>query len=125
LLAESRGNLSLGQIAEVIVSRFDLGPVRVAELEENLQAEPPDVVVQVERNELASSVLSRLGLRGVQVLREFEKGNGNIEGAANALDLTPSEVAEEVSRVMRMIAEFADTIEEARAVYQLLIESLF
>ncbi len=72
-----------------------------------------------------SSVRSRLGQSAIEALREFSKADGDFKRAAVTLDTSPRQVQAEVSSAMWMIAEYAETLDEARAAYAKLIESLF
>lgn len=70
-------------------------------------------------------MLARLDQRGRAALREFQRADGDPKVAARALGEPVSMVIKVIERTMAMIADYADTIEEARAAYARLAESLF
>jgi hypothetical protein len=125
LLGRADGALSLAQIAEVMRLRFNLTQLSQVEIDDQLASNEQPIIAQVEVSEVVSSVRSRLGRSAIEALREFSKAGGDFKRAAVILDTSPRQVQAEVSSAMSMIAEYAETLDEARVAYAKLVESLF
>lgn len=125
LLGRAEGALSIAVIAEVMRRRFGLlEPTPVALDEALLLAETP-LVATVETLELADSVLARLGFEHAEALAAFERFGGDAERAAADLGRSRDAVGESINVVLAAIAEHAESHDEARRIYAVLIESLF
>jgi hypothetical protein len=125
LLSRAGGTLSLGQIAEAMRIRFNLADLVRTELDQRLASSEEPIVARIEAAEIASSVRSRLGQQALSSLREFTQNGGDFKKAADALSLSSRVVQKDISSAMSMIAEYAESIDEARAAYANLVESLF
>ena len=125
LLSYAEGTLSLAQIAEVMRLRFNLAVPSLSQLDERLASSDESVVARIEIDEIASSVRARLGQPAADAIREFTKADGNLKKAAEVLGVSPRAVQAHVSGAMSMIAEYAETLDEARSAYASLVESLF
>jgi hypothetical protein len=125
LLSRATGSLTTANVFEVMRHRFNLAPLSRLELDERMGSDEPSLVVQVEQAEIARSVLARLGAERVNVLRQLHLADGDVEAAAAELGEGIEAVSQTIHEVMAMIAEYAETAEEAVAVYRRLTESLF
>lgn len=125
LLKRSEGAVTLAQIAETMRRRFNLVELPVLDLDASLVSPDAGVVWQVENRELARSVLARLGQGRAAALREFHRNEGNFRAAAEALGIDEIQVVKLVKQSMGLIAEYADSLDEALAVYDRVLESLF
>ena len=125
LLWRAEGALDMATIAEVIRRRFNLLDLAPAELSEAVSSPELSIVRQVEIRDQARSVLKRLGLERVQTLRQYQLAKGDFAAAAKGLSKPVAQVRKEISEVMQLVAEYAESIDEARAVYDQVVESLF
>jgi hypothetical protein len=125
LFSRAEGALDLSTIADVMRRRFGLVEFETAELSDQLAEQQPGAAGRVETQDVARSVLSRLGLNRVSALKEFELNQGDFRAAALSLGLQTKVVSDAVSETMAMIAEYADSPEEARVIYGRILESLF
>ncbi len=125
LLRRAEGALRIAAIAEVTRRRFGLLEPRPVELDEALSIEDAPLAATVETSELAESVLARLGFDHAEALVALERADGDAQRAAADLRRTPDEMAESINVVLAAIAEHAESRDEARQIYTLLIESLF
>jgi hypothetical protein len=105
--------------------RFNLADLVRTELDQRLASSEEPIVARIEAAEIASSVRSRLGQQALSSLREFTQNGGDFKKAADALSLSSRVVQKDISSAMSMIAEYAESIDEARAAYANLVESLF
>ena len=93
--------------------RFSLYEIEVSELGD-------DVIVAenelrpVERDDVVTSVLMRLGRERLEELRAFHTAEGE-----------PEELPDAVSSTIALVAEYADSPEAAEEIYDRLVESLF
>lgn len=125
LLQCAGGATATADLFHVMRHRFNLIALPPAELDEGIVASDIAPPAQVEQSEIARSVLSRLDIPRTAVLREFEHNDGDLRVTARALGLPIHSVTSAVDEVMAMISEYADTADDAAAVYTRLIESLF
>jgi hypothetical protein len=125
LLSGAEGTVSLAQIAEVMRLRFNLAEPGLSQLDERLAAPDAPVASRIEIEEIAGSVRARLGQPAADAILAFSKADGNFRKAGEVLGLSPRSVQESVSVAMSMIAEYAESLEEARLAYARLVESLF
>ena len=113
LLSRAEGALDQTTLAEVMRRRFSLYEIDVSELGD-------DVIVAenelrpVERDDVVTSVLMRLGRERLEELRAFHTAEGE-----------PQELPDAVSSTIELVAEYADSPEAAEEIYDRLVESLF
>jgi hypothetical protein len=125
LLAEADGDLTTGEIFEVMRHRFNLVEVPPAELDETLVDREPPVPTAVETHVSAASVLARIGRRNAELIRAVAAADGDPFVAANTAGAAPAEVAAALDAFHALIAEYAESADEAVAVHRQVIESLF
>jgi hypothetical protein len=125
LLEHAEGALSLGTIIKVLRRRFRLLAAEPVQLDEALESEEPPVPLRVERDAATQSVVSRLGLDLARALRAYETPDRDFAAAGKAIGGGRLEGEHAVSNVLALIAEYADSLEEARAIYRSVVESLF
>jgi hypothetical protein len=124
LLEGAQGALSMAAIAEVMRYRFNLVAPAPVELDEALVSPELSIPARVEQQEIARSVLSRLDFPQLEMLRTFVAA-GDLQEAATSLHVDVQQVASTVSEVLGMIADYAESADEARSVFNQLTESLF
>jgi hypothetical protein len=125
LLWRAEGALDMATLAEVMRRRFNLLDLPPAELAEAISSPELSVVRQVEIRDQARSVLKRLGLERVETLRQYHLAKGDFPVAAKSLSKPVAQVKKEIGEVMHLVAEYAESVDEAHAVYGQLVESLF
>jgi hypothetical protein len=122
VLTRAEGALDQGTIHHVITRRFNLWVFDSTELEVGLteadDEELPDLS-EDQRREILASVLMRLGKERVDELQVFARATG--EEAVK----DPKRLPKAVSDALTLIAEYAPTRQEAEAIYDDLVESLF
>lgn len=125
LLAGADGYVTAAELFQVMRHRFNLVELPQRELDE-LAADPGvSVGSKVESRLLARSVLARLGGPAAALVCAIEEAGGNLEAAASAQNVPLSAVAEANDRLQELIAEYAESIDEAVAIHRQLIESLY
>jgi hypothetical protein len=125
LLAEADGYVTAAELFQVMRHRFNLVELPQRELDE-LAADPgASVSLKVERRLLASSVLAQLGGPAAALIRAIEEAGGDLIAAASARHVPLSAVAEANDRLQALIAEYAESADEAVAIRRQLIESLY
>jgi hypothetical protein len=138
LLAEVESCLSLEQILVVVRYRFHLLDATEVSLEETLtggdtedslrlidtigSGSPPDE--EVLAAETAETVLRALGPRQRQVLRFFIQPDATLVRVAEQVGISKSTVHNDVRRISALIQRHAGGPDEARAVYDRLVEML-
>jgi hypothetical protein len=125
LLAEADGDLTTREIFEVMRHRFNLVELPPVELNETLLDREPPVPTAVETRLLAASVLARVGRRNAELIRAVAAAEGDPLAAADAVGAAPTEVAATLDAFHALIAEYAESADEAVAVHRQVIESLF
>jgi hypothetical protein len=125
LLAEADGDLTAREIFEVMRHRFNLVELPPVELNETLLDLEPPVPTAVETRLLAASVLARVGRRNAELIRAVAAAEGDPLAAADAVGAAPTEVAATLDAFHALIAEYAESADEAVAVHRQVIESLF
>jgi hypothetical protein len=113
LLGRADGALDQATIAEVMRRRFGLYEIEVDALADDVAAAEAELH-PVERDEVVSSVLMRLGRERLEELRRFHAEEGE-----------PKELPDAVSATIALVAEYADSPEAAEEIYDRLVESLF
>lgn len=113
LLSRAEGALDQATIAEVMRRRFGLHEIEVDALADDVAAAEAELH-PVERDEVVSSVLMRLGRERLEELRRFHAEEGE-----------PKELPAVVSSTIALVAEYADSPEAAEEIYDRLVESLF
>jgi hypothetical protein len=124
LLARADGALTLGQLLDVMRRRFNLLVPIDAELNDKLANSNLTPLQSVEIEDLATSVLARMGNERARVLRGFTTFGGDVGETAHLLDVSVRQVIATVREVMISIAEYAESYDEAKAVYDRLTELL-
>jgi hypothetical protein len=125
LLVEADGCLTTGEIFDVMRHRFNLVELPPAELDETLVDREPPIAVAVERRVLATSVLARLGRRNAELIRAVAAADGDALAAGRNAGVAPADVAAALDMLHALIAEYAESADEAVAVHRQIIESLF
>ena len=123
LLGRAEGTLTLAQIAEVQVRRFNLPRFETVELDADLWASDAPAVSHVEQAEIVSSVLARINLDDVQLLRIFRDADSPA-AAAGALDLSAAQLHDRLQTIVALLADYAEDAEEARAAFEELLEAV-
>ncbi len=125
LLAEADGDLTTGEIFEVMRHRFNLVELPPVELDETLVEREPPVPTAVETRVFAAGVLARVGRRNAELIRAVAAADGDPFAAAHTVGAAPAEVAAALDALHALIAEYAESADEAVAVHRQVIESLF
>lgn len=113
LLDQADGALDQTTIAEVMRRRFSLYEIDISQLGDDVAAAEGELR-PVERDEVVSSVLMRLGRDRLEELRQFHTAEGE-----------PTRLPDAVSSTIALVAEYADSPEAAEEIYDRLVESLF
>jgi hypothetical protein len=113
LLGRADGALDQATIAEVMRRRFGLSEIEVDALADDVATADAELR-PVERDEVVSSVLMRLGRERLEELRRFHAEEGE-----------PKKLPDAVSSTIALVAEYADSPEAAEEIYDRLVESLF
>jgi len=123
LLGAAGGSLSLERIAMVMNRRFNLvGPIQV-DLTGRLEAPQRSVSGEAALEDLAGSVIARLGVRPIDLIRRLQETE-DLKVAAAAAGLRQSEATGILKGVMNMVSEYADSREEALEIYRRVVEKL-
>ena len=125
LLQEADGYLTTTELFHVMRHRFNLVELPAAELDDTLISPAPPVPATVETRTLARSVLSRLSLDDVRLLRLLSDHEGNARAAEAATGTSTADFRAALERTHALIAEYADSFDEAVAVHRVVIESLY
>jgi hypothetical protein len=125
LLQESDGYVTTTELFHVMRHRFNLVELPAAEFDDTLTSPVPPVPATVETRTLARSVLSRLGLGDVRLLRLLSDHEGNARAAEAATGTSTAEFRAALERMHALIAEYADSFDEAVAVHRVVVESLY
>lgn len=125
LLERAKGPMSLATISEVLRRRFRLTEVEQTELDEAVESPDLPVPLRVEHADAARSVLARMGLQLALTVGAFERSDGDFGAAGATMGGGRDQGAKAMSDVMALIAEYSESVEDARAIYRLLVESLF
>ena len=125
LLQEADGYLTTTELFHVMRHRFNLVELPAAELDDTFISPAPPVPATVETRTLARSVLSRLGLDDVRLLRVLSDHEGNARAAEAATGFSAADFRAALERTHALIAEYADSFDEAVTVHRLVIESLY
>jgi hypothetical protein len=125
LLAEADGALTTAEIFQVMRHRFNLVTLPMAELDDNLPDGQSPVATTVENRLIARSVLARLGYDASHMIRALVDADSDPEGAAQLSGMSIAAMTEAVDRLHALIAEYAQTADDAVAVHRQIIESLY
>jgi hypothetical protein len=125
LMEQAGTSLSAAELFQVLRVRFNLSDPVQAELDPSLVDKTSAVASKVETNVLAQSVLARIGMERAVLIRHLHDAGGDIARAAVASGMAEAEVAAALDYVLALIAEWAETPDEAVAAYRRLTESLF
>jgi hypothetical protein len=125
LLEQAGSSLSAADLFQVLRIRFNLTDSAEVELDPRIADGAPAVVSSVETTVLAESVLARLGRERALLIRHLHAAGGDPQRAAEAAGVSQAEMASALDHVMALIADYAETSDEAIAVYRRLTESLF
>ncbi len=125
LLEHADGYVTAMQLFHVMRHRFNLIEPATVELDETTIPESADVAGTVEARMLARSVVARLGADQTRLLRVLADVDGNAKAAAAEPGATVAQFTEALDATYALIAEYADTPEDAVAVYRRVIESLY
>jgi hypothetical protein len=112
-------------IAEIMQRRFSLQRQRAVELEETLSSGEPPVDLHVAANDAARAVRLRLRQPDVEAVRALLAADMVVARAAAQLSCSEGRISGTRGRLQRLIAEFADSEEEAMEILRIVIESLF
>jgi hypothetical protein len=66
-----------------------------------------------------------MGYERIEALREFHSNDGQFSAVATALAVSQAHAANLVKETMQMIADYSESADEALAVYERVVESLF
>jgi hypothetical protein len=125
LLQEAGGYVTTTELFHVMRHRFNLVELPAAELDDTLASPVLPVPATVETRTLARSVISRLGRDNVRLLRLLSDHDGNARAAEAATGTNSADFRAALERTYALIAEYADSFDEALAVHRMLIESLY
>lgn len=125
LLENADGYVTVTQLFNVMRHRFNLIEPAPIELDEAKVLEPGDVAGTVEARLLARSVVARLSADQTRMLRALADADGDAKVAAAGIGATVAQFTEALDATYALIAEYADTPEDAVAVYQRVVESLY
>lgn len=125
LLQEADGSLTTAELFHVMRHRFNLVELPAVELVDTLTLSDPPVPATVETRTLARSVLSRLSLGEVQLLRLLSDHDGNVRSAEAATGTSAADFRAALEHSHALIAEYAETFDEAVAAHRVVIESLY
>ncbi len=125
LLQRAEGTLTPTIIAEIMQRRFSLQRQRVVELEEMLNSGDPPVDLHVAANDAARAVLLQLRLTDVEAVRALLAADMVVARAAADLGCSEGRISGARGRLQQLIAQFADSEEEAMEILRIVIESLF
>jgi hypothetical protein len=114
LLDRADGALDQTTIAEVMRRRFGLFELEVVALEADGLAAPAPELRYVEQDDVVASVLVRLGQDRLQELRQFH-------ASADEPDDLPAAVSDTIA----LVAQYAESPDAAKEIYDRLVESLF
>jgi hypothetical protein len=123
LLSAAGGSLSLERIAKVMNHRFNLVGATQVELIEQLEASQRSVAGEAAIEDLAGSVIARLGIKPLDLIRRLQ-ATDDLKVAAVAAGLGQSEAVGILKGVMSMVSEYADSKEEAVEIYRRVVEKL-
>lgn len=124
LLDRADGTLSLAEIAEVMRRRFNLVEVESVQLDEALAAPEASPVLAVTVADAAESVISQFDGDALATLAALN-GSKTMTEAAERAGWSRARLSSQADRVVALIAESAEDPDEASAIYQAIIESLF
>lgn len=130
--------LSPPQILDVLKYRFNLLEVTEVSFEEPISedeegnvltvgdtlATPEVITGTLETDEAAKEALELLSPRQRQILTKFQEPGATLSSVGKIVDCSKSTVDNELRRIYSSIAEFVDDEEQARVVYQKMIETL-
>lgn len=124
LLTEAGGLIQTDDLFQVIRHRFNLVDLPQTELDDAHEDPRPSVSSMVEARVLAQAVRAQLGeeIRSVMALVDAEN---DLAAAALSLGVTAATITEAVEHLQALIAEYAESVEEAQSIYRVLIESLY
>jgi hypothetical protein len=125
LLGHADGYVTLTQLFHVMRHRFNLIEPAPIELDEATILELGDVAGMVEARLLARSVVARLGADQTRLLRALADADGDAKVAAARAGANVAQFTEALDATYALIAEYADTPEDAVAVYRRVVESLY
>jgi hypothetical protein len=125
LLAEAGGALMTSEIFQVMRHRFNLVAMSTAELDETVPDSQPPLAVTVENRLIAQSVLARLGYDATRLIRTLTDAGNDPDIAAQVSGASVADLTDAVERLHALIAEYAQTADDAVAVYRQVIESLY
>jgi hypothetical protein len=122
MLKGAEGTLSPATLIDVVRRRFNLVEPREEGIEEAIRAEAPSTSVETEVR--AASVLARMGQSNSNLILALAEHMDPVEAAAAAgVEIATMERA--LSETMALVAEQATDAEEARAIYEAVVERLF
>jgi len=114
LLKNSRGPLSLATILDVVRFRFMLVEVSEESLADNLSIETTELE-SISNGLAAESIAMRLNRDEAQIIREYFRDDVNATRTGTRTGI-PDNTNDVVRRVFGMIAELADTEDDARSI---------
>jgi hypothetical protein len=109
----------------VMRHRFNLVELPPTELDEALVDRELPVAATVETRVLATSVLGRLGRHNADLIRAVAEADDDPLAAARNAETTQADVADALNMLYALIADYAESADEAVAVHRQVIESLF
>ena len=125
LLEHADGYVTVTQMFHVMRHRFNLIEPVPIELDEATTLEPEDVAGIVEARVLAHSVVARLSADHTRLLRALADADGDAKVAAARAGATVAQFTEALDATYALIAEYAETPEDAVGVYRRVVESLY
>jgi hypothetical protein len=125
LLEQAESSLSAAELFQILRIRFNLTDLGEVELDPSMADVTSVVASKVETNVLAQSVLTRMGQDRALLIRHLHAAGGDMQRAADAAGVSQGEIASALDYVMALVADYAESSDEAIAVYRRLTESLF
>lgn len=123
MLGCAEGSLSLHTILDVMRLRFSLPTEEHIELDELMPTSTPSAAEGAFIILAAESVVARLAREEVQLLESYFQAGGAFRNAASLAGCSPDQLRAVVHRVLGMVSEASDSLDDAHAVLHA-IESL-
>jgi hypothetical protein len=125
LLTEAGSYLTNADLFQVMRHRFNLVDLPPAELEDSVPDRRADVSSTVEDRIAARAVVAQLGSDRARLIRAVAEADDDGEQAAQRSGVTVGEVVEALDTLHGLIAEYAESADDAVAVHRYVLESLY
>lgn len=127
LLTRSEGALTVPVIGKVLVQRFNLVPPQQEDLDTAARRASggDSTAPQAMDAMMARNALARLSPTQRGVVKALEASSGDVKAPAAALGMSVEEVATVRGEVIRLVCEDAEDEDGCRALYKLVVETLF